>query len=80
MHPAETLKSKIFEHVLKYFLQPVNLILNVMSMATIIFMNSSTIMNSMFSFNASESRRVQSTSIEQVNARIMYKNFHFLER
>jgi len=80
MHPPETLKSKIFEHVLKYLLHPVNLILNMMSMPMMMFMISSMSMNNVFSFQASLSSRVHSTSIDQVNARIMYKNLHLLDR
>ena len=75
IQPAATAKSNRFDHVLKYFPQPVSFILNAMSTAIRMFIkNSRTIKNGFF--HALESMIVQTTKIVQTRARARYASLH----
>ena len=69
IQPEATKKSNKLEHVLKYFPQPVSLILNQISTAMIMFMINSMIIKKAFSFHAFESAIVQITMMVHMTAR-----------
>lgn len=80
IQPEATQKSNKLEHVVKYFLQPASLILNMISVIRIRFTSNSIIMKNTFSFRALLSKSVHRTKKEHTKASKIYTHLQFFDR